>query len=310
MKFSTILMGVGLAMTVAGTANAGKFTADCDGWSEEGVWEVPHPANVNATATLEQYDAASGTWLTIESSVDAAYVPAYAPFLFGGTWTGPLAGTYRASIVFAAELIYSEVSKETWTYYADFGPFECAPPPPPPSGNPARTPGYWKNHPESWPVTSLTLGDTSYSQACLLDVLDLSTRGDVRIKLIHHLIAAKLNVLPNSIPGIGGTDPSIQPTIDAGDQFLIDSGTTIDCGTLRLTGSAPRGADRDLANGIKDALDSYNNNYDIDTSGAGLTAAEGEGGCTAMSAESHFEALALPLLALFFVRRASRRRRT
>jgi hypothetical protein len=307
MKFARVLMGVGFTMSVAATAQAGNLTADCSGWSDYGLWDVGHPANFSATATLERYDAATGTWSPVDTSNDAASLAPYSEFTLGGTWSGELDGTYRASLIVYAEVIFSETSKEIWgPYLGEYGPFDCTKPPPPDDKhNPARTPGYWKNHPESWPVTSLTLGGASYSQACLLNVLDLSTRSDVRIPLIHHLIAAKLNVLPNSIPGIGGTDPAIQPTIDAGDAFLIQTGTTINCTTLRLNGTKPTGALADQSNAIKDALDDYNNNYYIEANQAPLTAEEG--GCTAMSKESGLEALALPLLALFFVR--SRRRR-
>jgi hypothetical protein len=304
MKITKILFGTVLSVAISSIAEAGNLTADCDGWTDDGTWDVPHPANVTATATLERFDAATGTWVTVETSVDTVSLAPNSPLLTGGTWSGPLDGSYRVSLVWSAEVIYSEVSKETWNFFGEYGPFDCAPPPP---ANERRTPGYWKNHPESWPVTSLTIGDQSYSQACLLDVLDLPTRGDTRIKLIHHLIAAKLNLLPNAIPGIGGTDPSIQPTVDAADQFLIDSGTTIDCSEPELTGDAPRGALRDQSNDLKDDLDAYNNNVDIGSSGSPLAAAE-EGGCTAMSAESHLEVFALPLLALFFARRRINRR--
>ena len=296
-------MGVGLAMTVAANAQAGDFTADCSGWADSGFWEVGNPANFTATATLEQYDAGTGTWTVVDTSLDAASVAPFSPITLGGTWSFDLNGTYRASIIAYAEVIYSESSKETWgPYTGAFGPFECAPPP---SKNDARTPGYWKTHPESWPVTSLTLGGASYTHACLDRFLDLSTRGDIRIKLIHHLIATKLNLLPNSIPGLGSTDPSIQPTVDAADQYLISTGTTINCSTLQLTGANPTGASRALCTSLLGELDDYNNNVDIGSSGGALTAEE-QGGCTAVGGETAIQMVLLPLLALFF---ASRRRR-
>jgi hypothetical protein len=296
MRCTVLLTSVVFSMGLAATAQAGNFTADCDGWADDGSWDVPHPANVVATATLERFDAATNTWTAVDSSVDTlTNLQPYSPFVIGGTWSGPLDGTYRASIDFAAEVIYSESSKEIWNFEASYGPFDCAPPPP---ANDRRTPGYWKNHPENWPVTSLTIGGAGYSQACLLGVLDLSTRGDTRIKLIHHLIAAKLNLLPNVVPGLGSTDPAIQPTVDDADAFLISTNTTIDCGSLTLSGSRLSGAQRDQSNALKDELDAYNNNADIGSSSSPLSA-EGEGGCTAMNAESHLIAFALPLLALF-----------
>jgi hypothetical protein len=56
------------------------------------------------------------------------------------------------------------------------------------------TQGYWKNHEESWPVSSLTIGGVDYGQAELLELLRTPTRGDGSLILGHQLIAALLNV--------------------------------------------------------------------------------------------------------------------
>jgi hypothetical protein len=56
-----------------------------------------------------------------------------------------------------------------------------------------RTLGYWKTHPQAWPVNSLTLGTVSYSKAQLLKILNQPVRGNGLISLAHQLIAAKLN---------------------------------------------------------------------------------------------------------------------
>jgi hypothetical protein len=316
MNLSKVVL-FGLAMTTPVVAHAGNLTADCDSWEDSGFWDVACPANITATALLQRFDDATSAWVDVETSVSTATVGAFGNFSVGGNWSAPLDGTYRVLLDFAAEVMCGE-THEMWHFTGETT-FECMgeepppppPPPPPPEEeedfNDARTPGYWKNHPESWPVTSLTIGGQTYSQDCLLAFLSVPTRGDVRIKLIHHLIAAKLNLLPNLIEGIGSTDPSIQPTVDAADQFLIDTGTVIDCGALTLSGSLSDDQ-RDASNELKDALDAYNNNEAmIGSSSSGLRAA-GEGGCTSVSRESGLELFALPLLALFFVR--SRRRFT
>lgn len=56
------------------------------------------------------------------------------------------------------------------------------------------TQGYWKNHPSVWPLQSLTLGTTTYSQAQLLQIFRTPVAGNGLISLAHQLIAAKLNV--------------------------------------------------------------------------------------------------------------------
>ena len=56
------------------------------------------------------------------------------------------------------------------------------------------TQGFWQNHPEVWPVQSLTLGGRVYTQAELLLIFDAPVAGNGLIALAHQLIAAKLNV--------------------------------------------------------------------------------------------------------------------
>jgi len=60
--------------------------------------------------------------------------------------------------------------------------------------------GFWKNHPDTWPVTSLTLGSQTYTQAELLTLFDTPPRGDASLILAHQLIAAKLNIANGSNP--------------------------------------------------------------------------------------------------------------
>jgi hypothetical protein len=71
--------------------------------------------------------------------------------------------------------------------------------------------GYWKNHPETWPVGSLTLGTVNYTAAELLSILNQSSGGNGLVVLCHQLIAAKLNIA-------GGADPTpVSATIAAAD---------------------------------------------------------------------------------------------
>lgn len=70
-----------------------------------------------------------------------------------------------------------------WDYYA-----VCCP-----SAGCTYTQGYWKNHASEWPVTSLYLGDRSYSQSELMALSRTPVRGDISVALAHQLIAAQLN---------------------------------------------------------------------------------------------------------------------
>lgn len=64
------------------------------------------------------------------------------------------------------------------------------------------TQGYWKNHPNAWPVSSLTLGTVSYTKTQLLQIFNQPAAGNGLLSLAHQLIAAKLNVAQGaSLPG-------------------------------------------------------------------------------------------------------------
>jgi hypothetical protein len=115
-----------------------------------------------------------------------------------------------------------------------------------PSGTPGvcvRGQGYWKNHPDQWPVTELQLGNVTYDQEQLLDILHQPVRGNGLVSLAHHLIAAKLNIA-------AGTDPScIEETIAEADALIGDLVVPpVGDGYL-----APRDVEA-----IKDILEDYN----------------------------------------------------
>ena len=87
-------------------------------------------------------------------------------------------------------------------------------PSPTPSGVCPLTQGFWKNHPNVWPVNSLMLGSQIYTQAELLAILNTPSGGDASIILAKQLIAAKLNIA-------AGSDPTpISSTITHADSLL------------------------------------------------------------------------------------------
>lgn len=68
------------------------------------------------------------------------------------------------------------------------------------SQNCTYTQGYWKNHASAWPVTSVTLGSVTYTQAQLLAIFSQPAAGNGLISLAHQLIAAKLNLAQGAVP--------------------------------------------------------------------------------------------------------------
>jgi hypothetical protein len=76
------------------------------------------------------------------------------------------------------------------------------------------TQGYWKNHPDVWPLQSLTLGAVSYNASQLLQILNRAAQGNGLVILAHQLIAAKLNIA-------NGADPTaVQQTVIDADSVI------------------------------------------------------------------------------------------
>lgn len=81
-----------------------------------------------------------------------------------------------------------------------------------------KTPGYWKNHPDAWPVDGITIGAETYTKDEAIDIMMTPVRGDKTITMFKALVAAKLNVLSDCyVCGISGT-------IDEADEWFVDNG--------------------------------------------------------------------------------------
>ncbi|MEI6633089.1 MAG: hypothetical protein WCP22_04625, partial [Chlamydiota bacterium] len=104
------------------------------------------------------------------------------------------------------------------------------------------TQGFWKNHPGSWPVSSLSIGGVIYSKAQVLKILQTHPRGDVTFILAHQLIAAKLNIAR-------GADGSVvAAAIVSADAWL----------SIHPLGSKPTGLARSIGTEYAELLDAFN----------------------------------------------------
>jgi hypothetical protein len=102
----------------------------------------------------------------------------------GGDPTGGMGLTAGAGLI--------DPSKYSATHYASTKA-------PPASTDCVFTQGYWKNHPEAWPVSSVKLGNVIYSQAQLLSIFNTPAAGNGLISLAHQLCAAKLNIASGAV---------------------------------------------------------------------------------------------------------------
>jgi hypothetical protein len=264
MKKGILLLLPVLILAFAGSAWATHFCgcetdANCDGWSMSGCIYFGEHSIFDATLLVELYEGST----LIESYTQTVPYEGYENdvinFDFSGSWTSELCGTYRA----------------VGTYSFTWGPyFECAFDSTftcdcPGDEGGCGTPGYWKNWPELWPVSSWNIGCVTFSTEDFHKIFKYPTRGDIRVILAKHLIAAYFNYSTG-----GGT--GIADAIEDGKAYLCEFGYTV--GTHRPGGTVPEKGSADFYRGeaIKDELATYNQTCPPDTpEGPMLTAPMG-----------------------------------
>lgn len=115
----------------------------------------------------------------------------------------------------------------------------------PPVGPGTGTVGYWKNHPEAWPVEEVTAGGNTYSKTTAISLLKKAVKGDKTISMVKQLIPAMLNVAN------GNESSCIDATIAAANTWISQNGVL----------SSVKGKDPawDIGGPLHDELDDYNN---------------------------------------------------
>jgi hypothetical protein len=117
---------------------------------------------------------------------------------------------------------------------------------PTPPGCPGTgTIGYWKTHPEAWPVDTITIGGKNYSKEQAIALMKRPGKGDKSIDLFKQLVATKLNI------EIGNSGSCIEDTVIAADDWLAEYGvgTDIDASSDAWAVGGP----------LHQELDDYNN---------------------------------------------------
>jgi hypothetical protein len=111
------------------------------------------------------------------------------------------------------------------------------------------TPGYWKNHPEAWPVSSIQIGGVWYLKADAIIWLGRVGK-DKTTTMFSSLVSAKLNVK------IGNDSSCVASTISAADLWM----------TKPLTGYGPVGSGVaassyawSIGEPLHQQMDAYNN---------------------------------------------------
>jgi len=103
---------------------------------------------------------------------------------------------------------YSVVVLQNNGFANDFGFFT------PPTSQPGTgTPGYWKNHPEAWPVSSIVAGGITYTKAQAIAWLGKVGK-DKTTTMFSSLVPAMLNVI------IGNLDSCVTGAINDGNKWM------------------------------------------------------------------------------------------
>src|SRR5262245_5413966 len=128
--------------------------------------------------------------------------------------------------------------------------------------------GFCKTHPAAWPVTSLTIGGTTYTQTQLLTILAVPVKGNATLILADQLIAELLNIAngvssplvsatiadaQSLLAGVNLRNPAaVAPSSSSGQKMISDAAfldaynsgafTLPDCSTPVVTGTASLGA--------------------------------------------------------------------
>jgi len=114
-----------------------------------------------------------------------------------------------------------------------------------PEGACTRTIGYWKTHPEAWPVEQIEIGGKVYSKSDAIAIMARSTKKDKTYNLFEQLVAAKLNL------AVGTDEGCIIDAVLLADIFLmmhpVGSGVSADSDAWQM-----------IAEQFND-LDHYNN---------------------------------------------------
>ncbi len=75
------------------------------------------------------------------------------------------------------------------------------------------TPGYWKNHPEAWPVDEIEIGGVTYTKEEAIEYMSLPD-GDKTNTMFRALVSTKLNIF------VGNTHSCIDDVVAAADEWM------------------------------------------------------------------------------------------
>ena len=203
-----------LILILAGSAQATRWdgfeaSVTCDGWQVDGAAkvgsanqpyvEIPYEISLSQDGMIvEEFVGSVRAYFQMDADV----------FSLSGTWATGLSGSYEVTGTFTLPFTTSGDSVMSF-----FETLECSTQ----QACDPHKPRWWVRHDDQWPVAELTIGGTIYSQNQLMASMRSCTRHRVSVRLLRHLVAAKLNVL-------SGCEDMVAGSIDAADAFFAENG--------------------------------------------------------------------------------------
>lgn len=116
---------------------------------------------------------------------------------------------------------------------------------------PPRSQGYWKNHPEAWPVSKIYIGGYWFTREEAIKLMQTPVKGDKRYTMFQAVVAATLNVFNHAC-----TCPEFWRWYWEGQQWMSDWGPVTS--GVKASSEAWQYSHGEL---IYLKLDAYNNGY-------------------------------------------------
>lgn len=239
LTLTCLVAAVGLVPALASATHIENFAAngDCEGWSVDfNVRYISTDASADLTYSIVLLEE-GGTEVARAEGTENLHADGsttWAAYSHAESWGLELCGDYVVQVYVGLSPDYTTWIDERTaelTFVCDCGEEDAC----------TYTPGYWKNHLETWPLRTVQVGSDELDQDAAMMLLNTPVRGDATIILAYHLIAATLNVAQ-------GADSSIESAIDEANDLLA----------IYPVGSKPKGAAKQEILAVKDELVAYN----------------------------------------------------
>lgn len=206
MRTTALLLTLLLAVAMPASAQITEFrafdgSADCNGWSVEATvhyWEGAMMVRLEYAVVLSDADGTE-----VERSEYAEWISFAAgqtvEMPLSGSWTAEPGADWQVRGDFILIDIVPDLENRDEVFFeatldCGTGPGDGVDPEAPRCSYP---PGWYRNHPEEWPVYELELAGELCDENTIMQLLKRRNRGLIPVILARQVIAAKFNLMNN-----------------------------------------------------------------------------------------------------------------